>query len=74
LEKSTNQSVTPTLFDPVAVTYTFRPELCPAKPMHIDVDAKGMTIPGQGTANAEVCLESDEKGFLDLLRRRIVGD
>ena len=71
---STNRSLTPTLFDPVAVTYTFRPELCPAKPMHIDVDAKGMTIPGQGTANAEVCLESDEKGFLDLLRRRIVGD
>jgi len=71
---STNRSLTPTLFDPVAVTYTFRPELCPAKPMHIDVDAKGMTIPGRGTANAEVCLESDEKGFLDLLRRRIVGD
>jgi len=66
-----NHSPTPTLFDPVAVTYTFRPELCPAKPMHIVVDARGMTIPGQGSPNAEVCLESDEKGFLDLLEQRL---
>jgi inosine-uridine nucleoside N-ribohydrolase len=69
-----NHSPTPTLFDPVAVTYTFRPELCPAKAMHIDVDPKGMTIPGQGTANAEVCLESDEKGFLELLEQRLTAD
>lgn len=67
-------SPTPTLFDPVAVTYTFRPDLCPAKPMHIDVDDRGMTRPGQGRANAEVCLQSDEKGFLDLLRKRLIGD
>lgn len=67
-------SPTPTLFDPVAVTYTFRPDLCPAKPMHIDVDERGMTKPGQGAANAEVCLQSDEKGFLDLLQRRLIGD
>lgn len=69
-----SHSPTPTLFDPVAVTFTFRPELCPAKPMHIDVDAKGMTIPGQGAPNAEVCLQSDEKGFLDLLVKRVTGD
>ncbi|WP_109486489.1 nucleoside hydrolase [Occallatibacter savannae] len=69
-----NHSPTPTLFDPVAVTYTFRPELCPAKPMHIDVDAKGMTMPGQGAPNAEVCLESNEKGFLDLLVKRVAGE
>jgi purine nucleosidase len=67
-------SPTPTLFDPVAVTYTFRPDLCPAKPMHIDVDVKGMTVPEQGPANAEVCLQSDEKGFLDLLPTRLAGD
>lgn len=71
---STNRSATPTLFDPVAVTYTFQPDLCPAKPMHIDVDAKGMTIPGQGTPNAEVCLQSDEKSFLELLERRVTTD
>jgi purine nucleosidase len=71
---SPNRSVTPTLFDPVAVTYTFHPELCPAKPMHIDVDAKGMTIPGKGSPNAEVCLQSDEKGFLELLQKRVTAD
>ena len=71
---SPNRSLTPTLFDPVAVTYTFRPDLCPAKPMHIDVDAKGMTIPGQGAPNAEVCLQSDEKGFLELLQQRVTAD
>jgi inosine-uridine nucleoside N-ribohydrolase len=65
------QSPTPTLFDPVAVTYSFRPNLCPAKPLHIDVDAKGMTIPGTGKTNAQVCLKSDEQGFLDLLRNRL---
>ena len=69
-----NHSPTPTLFDPVAVTYTFRPDLCPAKPMHIDVDEKGMTKPGKRQSNVQVCLESNEKGFLDLLLRRISAD
>ena len=69
-----SHSPTPTLFDPVAVTYTFRPDLCPAKPMHIDVDAKGLTTPGTGAPNAQVCLQSDEKGFLDLLLKRVNGD
>jgi inosine-uridine nucleoside N-ribohydrolase len=66
-------SQTPTLFDPVAVAYSFRPELCWAKPMHIDVDDKGMTKPGEGVPNVKVCLESDEKGFLQLLQERIAG-
>jgi purine nucleosidase len=69
-----SHSPTPTLFDPVAVTYTFRPDICPAKPMHIDVNAKGMTTPGQGAPNAGVCLQSDEKGFLDLLLKRVTTD
>jgi len=69
-----NHSPTPTLFDPVAVTYTFRSDLCPARQMHIDVNEKGLTAPGPGTPNAEVCLESDQKGFLDLLLKRIAGD
>jgi len=56
------------------VTYTFRPDLCPAKAMHIDVDAKGMTVPGKGSPNADVCLQSDEKGFLELLDRRVTAD
>lgn len=69
-----NHSPTPTLFDPVAVTYTFRPDLCPAKPMHIDVDVKGMTVHGPGAPNAQVCLESNEKSFLDLLLNRITAN
>ena len=65
---------TPTLFDPVAVTYTFRPDLCPAKPMHLEVDEKGLTVPSQGISNAQVCLHSDQKGFRDLLIARINGN
>jgi inosine-uridine nucleoside N-ribohydrolase len=66
-------SQTPTLFDPVAVTFSFRPDLCPTRPMHIDVDDRGLTKPGEGAPNAQVCLESDEKGFLALLLERLAG-
>ncbi|HUB31117.1 MAG TPA: nucleoside hydrolase [Terracidiphilus sp.] len=69
-----SHSPTPTLFDPVAVTYTFRPDLCPATPMHIEVDDKGFTRPEPGPPNAQVCLKSDEAGFLRLLMDRIVGN
>jgi hypothetical protein len=31
-------------------------------------------MPGQGSSNVEVCLQSDEKGFLDLLLKRVTGD
>jgi inosine-uridine nucleoside N-ribohydrolase len=62
---------TPTLFDPVAVTYAIRPDLCPATPMRIEVDDKGFTRRVEGTPNAEVCLKSDEKGFLELMTERI---
>lgn len=64
----------PTLFDPVAVTYAFRPDLCPATPMRLDVDDKGFTLPVQGAPNAQVCLKSDEKGFLALLLERITQE
>jgi inosine-uridine nucleoside N-ribohydrolase len=64
---------TPTLFDPVAVTYTFRPDLCPAKPMRVEVDDKGFTRPVAGTPNVQVCMQSDEQGFLKLLLGRITG-
>jgi inosine-uridine nucleoside N-ribohydrolase len=74
LGNSQFRSATPTLFDPVAVTYTFRPDLCPAKPMRIEVDDKGFTRPVQGEPNAQVCLQSNEHGFLNLLRDRVDGD
>jgi inosine-uridine nucleoside N-ribohydrolase len=64
----------PTLFDPVAVAYAIRPELCPAKPMRLEVDDKGFTRPVDGAPNAQVCLQSDEKGFLELLLGRIAGE
>jgi inosine-uridine nucleoside N-ribohydrolase len=64
----------PTLFDPVAVTYAIRPDLCPVKPMRLDVDDKGFTRVVDGPANAQVCLESDEKGFLELLLSRITKE
>jgi purine nucleosidase len=69
-----SHSATPTLFDPVAVTYAFRPDLCPAKPMRLEVDDKGFTRPIEGDPNANVCLQSDEDGFLRLLLERVAGD
>ena len=68
-----NHAADPTLFDPVAVTYAVRPELCPAKPLHIEVDDKGMTKPVDGPPNAQVCLHSDETGFFDLLLGRVAS-
>ncbi len=64
---------TPTLFDPVAVTYAIRPDLCPVKLMHLEVDDKGFTRPVQGSPNAQVCLQSNEKEFLGLFLGRIAG-
>ena len=69
-----NHAADPTLFDPVAVTYAIRPDLCPAKPLRIEIDDKGMTRPVDGAPNAQVCLQSDEKGFLSLLLTRIATE
>jgi purine nucleosidase len=66
-----NHAPTPTLFDPVAAAYTFRPDLCPMTPMRIEVDANGLTRKVEGQPNAEVCLKSDEKEFLSLLAGRL---
>jgi inosine-uridine nucleoside N-ribohydrolase len=65
---------TPTLFDPVAVTYAIRPDLCPATPLRLEVDDKGFTRPVAGAPNAQVCLKSDEKVFLELLLVRLTKD
>ncbi len=68
---SWNHSPTPTLFDPLAAAYTFRPELCPMTPMRIEVDDKGFTRKVEGQPNAQVCLKSDETGFKTLLLKRL---
>jgi len=66
-----NHSPNPTLFDPVTVAYIVRPELCPVAPMRIEVDDKGFTRRAEGVPNAQVCLKSDERGFLELLQGRL---
>ena len=67
-ENHTNE---PTLFDPVAAAYAVRPDLCPAKPLRIEVDDRGMTTPVSGQPNAQVCLHSDEKAFLEFYLGRV---
>jgi purine nucleosidase len=69
-----NHSPAPTLFDPVAVAYAIRPDLCPATPLRLEVDDKGFTRPVPGEPNAQVCLKSDEKGFMDFLLSRVMAD
>jgi purine nucleosidase len=71
---SDGHPVAPTLFDPVAVAYAVRPDLCPATPMRVEVDEKGFTRQVIGAPNAQVCLKSNESGFLDLLLGRITAD
>ncbi len=66
-------ATTPTLFDPVAVAYAVRPELCPMTPMRLEVDDQGFTRPVDGPSNVQVCLRSDEKEFLEFLVDRITG-
>jgi purine nucleosidase len=61
----------PTLFDPVAAAYTFRPYLCPMQPMRLEVDEKGFTRKVEGEPNAQVCLKSDENAFRALLTERL---
>ena len=73
-ELNPGHATTPTLFDPVAVTYAIRPDLCPASPMRIEVDDKGFTRSVPGTPNAQVCLRSDEKEFLKFMLSRVTGE
>jgi purine nucleosidase len=62
---------TPTLFDPMAVAFALKPELCPVTPLHIRVDEKGFTREEPGTANAQVCLESNAEDFFQFYLRRV---
>jgi purine nucleosidase len=63
----------PILYDAVTVAYAIHPELCPTKPMRLEVDGTGFTRPVSGPPNVQVCLQSDEKGFDALLLGLIVG-
>ena len=61
---------TPTLYDPMTIAFIDKPELCPTKPMHIEVDEKGYTRVTDGPANANVCLHSDPEAFFDFYLSR----
>lgn len=62
---------TPTLFDPMTVVFVLKPELCPVTPLHIEVDPKGSTLETPGTANAEICLNSNSEDFFQFYLRRL---
>ena len=64
---------TATLFDAMAVAYAVKPELCPAEPLHIAVDERGMTKPTTGAPNASACLTSDSEKFFHFLLPRLMG-
>jgi inosine-uridine nucleoside N-ribohydrolase len=62
---------TPTLFDPMAVAFVLKPELCPVTPLQIHVDEKGNTREEPGTPNAQVCLNSNPEDFFQFYLRRV---
>lgn len=66
-------SLTPTLFDAMAVAYAVDPALCPTTPMHLRIDDRGMTIPGDGAPNAQVCLNSNSSDFFHFYMRRLLA-
>jgi inosine-uridine nucleoside N-ribohydrolase len=62
---------TPTLFDPMTLAYLLKPDLCPVRPMRIRVDEKGFTRIEDGTANAQVCLDSNPEDFFRFYLKRV---
>jgi hypothetical protein len=43
------------------------------KRMRVEVDDQGFTRPVEEEPNAQVCLQSDEKSFLEFLLDRVAG-
>jgi len=64
---------TPTLFDPMTITFLVNPNLCPVQPMHIRVDEKGFTRPDAGAPNAQVCLDSNPDAFFRFYLNRLAA-
>src|SRR5258706_353527 len=64
---------TPTLFDPMTITFLVNPDLCPVQPMHIRVDEKGFTRPDAGAPNAQVCLDSNPDAFFRFYLNRLAA-
>jgi inosine-uridine nucleoside N-ribohydrolase len=64
---------TPTLYDPMTIAFIDDAKLCPVEPLHIDVDATGLTRRGSGPPNAQVCLHSDPQAFIRFYLRRLAS-
>ena len=70
---------TPTLFDPMTISFLVNPSLCPVQPMHIRVDEKGFTRPESGPANApiapnaQLCLDSNPDSFFRFYLNRVAA-
>jgi inosine-uridine nucleoside N-ribohydrolase len=61
--RASTGNATPTLFDVMAVAVAIDSDLCPTRPMDIEIDDKGLTRPAAGEPNADVCLRSDSDQF-----------
>ena len=71
-QHATNNT-TPTLFDPVAAAYAIDPATCPMTPLHIEVDANGLTRATPGAPNAQACLSPHPEAFFPLLMPRLLN-
>lgn len=65
--------VTPTAFDVVAVAYAIDPAVCPTKPMRLEVDDRGFTVPAEGKANVQVCLRVSEDRLFPMMMQRLLA-
>jgi inosine-uridine nucleoside N-ribohydrolase len=63
-------SVTPVLFDAMAVAFVIDPKQCPVEPLRILVDDQGVTRTEPGEPNAQVCMHSDPEVFFRLYMSR----
>jgi hypothetical protein len=57
----------------MAMAYVVEPELCPVRPMRIEVSAQGYTRVSGGRANVSACLASDPARFFRFLMPRLLG-
>jgi purine nucleosidase len=72
---------TPTLFDPMTITFILKPELCPVEPMLIRVDDQGYTRlverpksqDSSYAPNAQVCMKSNPDDFFHFLIPRLAA-
>ncbi len=63
---------TPMLFAAVAAAYAIDLESCPMTPLHLEVDANGMTLDTPGAPNASTCLTAKPDAFINILMPRLL--